>query len=58
VATAFREAELDLARKLLLRLVPELANREQERYLQRLCLSLDTLLLSSVEISDSPPASN
>ena len=58
VETAFHEAEIDLARNLLLKLVPALANRDQERYLQRLRLSLDTLLLSPLEISDSPPPSN
>jgi hypothetical protein len=58
VETAFHEAEIDLAKKLIRKLVPALANHDQERYLQRLCLSLDTLLLSSLEISDSPPASN
>jgi ribosomal protein L40E len=58
VETAFHEAEIGLARELIRKLAPALANHNQERHLQRLCLSLDTLLFSSLEISDSPPASN
>ena len=58
VDAAFHEAEIDLARNLIRKVVPALANYDQEPYLQRLCLSLDTLLLSPIEISDSPPESN
>jgi pSer/pThr/pTyr-binding forkhead associated (FHA) protein len=55
---AFRRAKADLAGELIRQLAPSLANHDQEYYLQKLCLSLDTLLLSPLEISDSPPSSN
>jgi pSer/pThr/pTyr-binding forkhead associated (FHA) protein len=53
----FHQAESDLVSELIGQLAPKLAGHDQGYYLQKLRPPLDTLLLSPLEISDSPPPS-
>ena len=55
---AFQQAKTELASTLICGLSPTLAKQDQEHYLQKLCAPLDTLLLSALEISDTPPPLN